>query len=110
VYGVPLPAGAQVNFRKWARRVQWATLPEPQTIQGVEYSVQVNFCGGHVCSGTLAREQDIEGLPCRAQTDALFSVATGLTQCTLARPFLQQGTATTSACVSWSNHPRSSIR
>src|SRR5207302_1846508 len=49
------------------------------------------FCGGHVCSGTLARDQDIEGLPCLAQTDALFSVATGrLTQCTLARPLFQQ--------------------
>jgi hypothetical protein len=58
----------------------------------VDYPGQVNFCGGHVCSGTLARDQDIEGLPCRAKTDALFSEATGrLAQCTLARPFFQQG-------------------
>jgi hypothetical protein len=90
VYGVPLPAGALVNFRKWARRVQWANLPAPQIIQGVEYVSQVNLCGRNVCSGTLARDQDIQGLPCRAQTVVSFSETTGrLTECNLARPLLR---------------------
>jgi hypothetical protein len=92
IYGVPLPAGAQVNLRRWARRVQWATFTTPQAIQGVEYVTQVNFCGSHVCSGVLARDQDIQGLPCRAKTDVHFSEETDqLTWCTLARPFARQG-------------------
>jgi hypothetical protein len=92
MYGVPLPAGAQVNFRKLARRVQWATLPVPQTIHGVEYTAQVNFCGGHVCRGTLARDQDIEGFPCRAQGEVFFSETTGhIDGCTLARAFVSRG-------------------
>jgi hypothetical protein len=91
VYGVPLPAGAQVNFRKWARRVQWATFRTPQTVQGVEYQDQVNFCHQRVCSGTLARDQEIQGLPCRAQTVVNFSEITGrLTECTLAKTFVRQ--------------------
>jgi hypothetical protein len=92
IYGVPLPAGAQVNFRSWARKVQWATFSTPQTIQGIDYVVQVNFCGGRVCSGTLARDQEIQGLPCRAQSVVYYSETTGhLTECTLAHPFLRQG-------------------
>jgi hypothetical protein len=92
IYGVPLPAGAQVNYHYWARRVQWATFSTPQTIHGVDYVVQVNFCGGHVCSGTLARDQEIEGLPCRAQTVVYYSETTGnLTECTLAHAFIRQG-------------------
>jgi hypothetical protein len=92
VYGVPLPAGAQVNFRRWARQVQSATLPAPQNIQGVEYAVEVNFCGRRVCSGTLARDQEIDGLPCLAQTAVGYSETTGrLTECTLAHPFSRQG-------------------
>jgi len=92
VYGVPLPAGAQVNFRWWARRVQWVTFPTPQVIQGVQYQDQVNFCDRRVCSGTLARDQEIQGLPCRAQTVVSYSEITGrLTECTLAQPFIRQG-------------------
>jgi hypothetical protein len=92
IYGVPLPAGAQVNFRTWARKVQWATFSTPQTIQGVDYVVQVNFCGGHVCSGTLAHDQEIQGLPCRAQTVVYYGETTGnLTECTLAHLFVRQG-------------------
>ena len=92
VYGIPLPAGAQVNFRKWGRQVQWATFTTPQNIQGVEYTIEVNICGQRVCRGVLARDQDIEGLPCRAQTDVLYSQITGhLTECTLAHPFSRQG-------------------
>lgn len=92
VYGVPLPAGSQVNFRRWARRVQWATLPKPQAIQGVEYTVEVSICGRRVCSGTLARDQDIQGLPCRAQTEIHYSDKTGdLTWCTVSRPSIRQG-------------------
>lgn len=92
LYGVPLPAGAQVNYRRWARRVQWANLPAPQTIDGVDYAVQVNFCGRRVCSGTLARDQEIQGLPCRAQTEVRYSEQSGaVTGCTFARPFSQQG-------------------
>jgi hypothetical protein len=92
IYGVPLPAGAQVNYRTWARRVQSATFSTPQTIQGIDYVVQVNFCGERVCSGTLARDQDIQGLPCRAQTVVSYSETTGnLTECTLARQVVRQG-------------------
>jgi hypothetical protein len=92
VYGVPLPAGAQVNYRWWARRVQWVIFRTPQTIHGVEYQDQVNFCGQRVCSGTLARDQEIEGLPCRAQTVIYYSALTGsLTECTLSRAFVRQG-------------------
>jgi len=92
VYGVPLPAGAQVNYRWWARRVQWVIFRTPQTIQGVEYQDQVNFCGGRVCSGTLARDQAIDGLPCSAQTVIYYSALTGsLTECTLSRAFVRQG-------------------
>jgi hypothetical protein len=92
VYGVLLPAGAQVNYRWWARRVQWVTFRTPQIIQGVDYVEQVNFCGRRVCSGTLARDQEIQGLPCRAQTVIYFSETTGsLTECTLARAFIRQG-------------------
>lgn len=92
MYGVPLPAGAQVNYRRWARRVQGATLPKPQTIDGVEYVAQVTFCGRRVCSGTLARDQEIQGLPCRAQTEIRYSEQAGVvTACTIARPFLRQG-------------------
>lgn len=92
MYGIPLPAGAVVNFRRWARRVQWATLRTPQSIQGVEYTLQVNFCGQRVCSGTLARDREIEGLPCRAQTEVHYSEITGhLSDCTLSRPFSRQG-------------------
>lgn len=92
IYGVPLPAGAQVNYRIWARRVQWAAFSTPQTIQGINYVVQVNFCGERVCSGTLARDQEIQGLPCRAQTVVYYSETTGnLTECTLAHAFVRQG-------------------
>ena len=92
VYGVPLPAGAQVNYRRWARRVQWAVFRSPQTLQGVEYVDQVNFCGKRVCSGTLARDQEIQGLPCRAQTVVDYSQIDGrVTECTLAQPFVRQG-------------------
>jgi len=92
VYGVPLPAGAQVNYRRWARRVQWAVFRTPHTIQGVEYVGQVNFCGGRVCSGTLARDQEIQGLPCSAQTVVDYAEIDGrLTECTLANPFVRQG-------------------
>ncbi len=92
MYGVPLPAGALVNYRRWARQVQWATFTTPQNIQGVEYTLQVNFCGRRVCRGTLARDQDIDGLPCRAQTDVIYSQSTGrLSECTLAHPFVRQG-------------------
>ena len=92
VYGVALPAGAQVNYRKWARRVQSASFRTPQTIQGVEYVDQVSFCGRRVCSGTLARDQEIQRLPCRAQTVVAYSETTGrLAECTLARPFARQG-------------------
>jgi hypothetical protein len=92
VYGVPLPAGAQVNYRRWARRVQWVTFRTPQIIQGVEYQDQVNFCDRRVCSGTLARDQEIQGLPCRAQTVVNYSEINGrLTECTLAHPFVRQG-------------------
>ena len=92
VYGVPLPAGAQLDYRKWARRLQWVIFRAPQSIQGVEYVDQVNFCGQRVCSGTLARDQEIQGLPCRAQTVADYSETTGhLTECTLAHSFVRQG-------------------
>ncbi len=92
LYGLALPAGAQINYRRWARRVQWVIFRAPQTIEGVEYMDQVNFCGRRVCSGTLARNQEIQSLPCRAQTVVAFSETTGqLTECTLARPFLRQG-------------------
>lgn len=92
VYGVPLPAGAQVNYRKWARHLQWVIFRTPQTIQGVEYIDQVNFCAGRVCSGTLARDQEIQSLPCRAQTVVSYSQTTGhLAECTLAHPFARQG-------------------
>jgi hypothetical protein len=92
VYGVPLPAGAQVNYRRWARRVQWAVFRTPQTLQGVEYIDQVNFCGQRVCSATLARDQEIQGLPCRAQTVVNYSEIDGrLKECTLANPFVRQG-------------------
>jgi hypothetical protein len=91
LYGVPLPAGAQVNYRWWAHRVQWAIFRTPQIIQGVEYQDQVNFCGRRVCSGTLAGDQEIQGLPCRAQTVVDYSEITGrLTECTLAHPFVRQ--------------------
>ena len=92
VYGVSLPTGAQVSYRRWARRLQWVNLRTPQTIQGVEYVDQVNFCNQHVCSGTLARDQDIRGIPCRAQTTIQFSETTAyLTQCTLSHPLNRQG-------------------
>ena len=92
IYGVQLPAGAVVNFRRWARRVQWANLRTPAMIQGVEYVRQVNFCGKRVCSGTLARDQEIEGLPCRAQTEINYSETTGhLGGCTLARSAVIDG-------------------
>jgi len=92
VYGVPLPAGAQVNYRRWARRIQWAIFRTPQILQGVEYVDQVTFCGRRVCSGTLARDQEIQGLPCRAQTGVNYSEIDGrLTECTLAHPFDRQG-------------------
>jgi hypothetical protein len=91
MYGVALPAGAQVNFRKWARRVQWANFQSPQAVQGVEYINQVNFCGQRVCSGTLSRDQEIEGIPCRGQTAVSFSETTGhLIECTLAHPLVRQ--------------------
>src|SRR5271168_3007886 len=44
VYGISLPAGAQISYRRWARRLLWANFRTPQTIQGVEYVNQVNFC------------------------------------------------------------------
>jgi hypothetical protein len=92
VYGVPLPAGAQVNYHRWARRVQWAFFRTPQEIRGVEYAGQVNFCGSRVCSGTLARDQEIQGIPCRAQTDVHYSETTGqLTSFTLSRSFARDG-------------------
>ena len=92
VYGVPLPAGAQLDYRKWARRLQWVIFRAPQSIQGVEYVDQVNFCGQRVCSGTLARDQEIQSLPCRAQTVVGYSETTGhLTECTLAHSFVRQG-------------------
>jgi hypothetical protein len=92
LYGVPLPAGAQVNYRWWAHRVQWAIFRTPQIIQGVKYQDQVNFCGRRVCSGTLAGDQEIQGLPCRAQTVVDYAETTGrLTECTLAHPFVRQG-------------------
>ncbi len=92
VYGVPLPAGAVVNYRRWARRVQGASLPTPYSIQGVDYIGQVTFCGKRVCGGTLAHNQEIEGLPCRAQTDVNYSAEKGhLSGCTLARHFLPPG-------------------
>jgi hypothetical protein len=91
VYGVSLPTGAQVSYRRWARRLQWVNFRTPQTIQGVEYVDQVNFCNQHVCSGTLARDQDIQGIPCR-QAPIQFSPTTAhLTECTLSRPFVQDG-------------------
>jgi len=68
VYGVPLPAGAQVNVHRWARRVVWAALPSPQRIQGVEYVGEVTFCDRRVCSGTLARDQEIDGVTWPAGT------------------------------------------
>jgi hypothetical protein len=72
--------------------VQWVIFRAPQTIEGVEYVDQVNFCGRRVCTGTLARDQEIQGLPCRAQTVAGYSETTGhLTECTLAHPFVRQG-------------------
>jgi hypothetical protein len=92
VYGISLPAGAQISYRRWARRLQWANLRTPQTIQGVEYINQVNFCNQHICSGTLARDQEIEGIPCRAQTEIQFSpTSTHLTACTLSRALVQNG-------------------
>jgi hypothetical protein len=92
VYGISLPAGAQITYRRWARRLQWVNLRTPQTIHGVEYINQVNFCNQHVCSGTLARDQEIEGIPCSAQTPVQFSpTTTRLTECTLSRPLIQDG-------------------
>jgi hypothetical protein len=92
VYGISLPAGAQVSYRRWARRLQWVNLPNPQTIQGVEYVNQVTFCNQHVCSGTLARDQEIEGVPCSAQTPVQFSpTTTHLTECTLSRSLVREG-------------------
>ena len=92
VYGVPLPAGAQVNYHRWARRVQWATFTTPQVIEGIEYTGQVNFCGHRVCSGTLTHDQEIQGLLCAAQTEVQFAESDGrLNVCTLSRSFLRQG-------------------
>jgi hypothetical protein len=92
VYGVPLPAGAQVNVHRWARRVLWATLPSPQVMQGIEYVGQVTFCDRRICTGTLARDQEIGGVTCQGQKEVHFSEKTGrLTDCTLARPFTRQG-------------------
>jgi hypothetical protein len=92
VYGISLPADAQISYRRWARRLLWANFRTPQTIQGVEYVNQVNFCEKHVCSGTLARDQEIEGIPCRAQTEIQFSPTTAhLTECTLSRQLIQGG-------------------
>ena len=92
VYGISLPAGAQLCYRRWAQRLQWVNLRTPQPIQGVVYINQVNFCNQHICSGTLARDQEIEGIPCRAQTEIQFSpTTTHLTECTLARPLIQDG-------------------
>jgi len=92
VYGVPLPAGTQVNYHRWARRVQWVILHTPQAIEGVDYIGQVDFCGKRVCSGILARNQDIQDIPCRAQTEVHFAEKTSdLTSCTLARQLTKQG-------------------
>lgn len=92
VYGVSLPTGAQINYRRWARRLQWVNFRTPQTIQGVDFIGQVNFCNQHICSGTLARDQEIEGVPCSAQTEIQFSPTTAhLTDCTLSRPFSRDG-------------------
>jgi hypothetical protein len=94
VYGVPLPAGTQVNYHRWARRVQWVILHTPQTIQDVDYIGQVDFCGKRVCSGILARNQDIQDIPCHAQAEVHFAEKTSdLTSCTLARQFTRQGVA-----------------
>lgn len=94
VYGVPLPSGTVVSYRRWARRVQSANLRTPFRIQGADYLGLVTFCGQRVCGGTLARDQDVEGLPCRAQADVSYSEGTGrLTGCTLARSFSRQGVA-----------------
>ncbi len=92
VYGISLPAGAQISYRRWARRLQWANFRTPQTIQGVEYINQVDFCNQHICSGTLARDQAIEGIPCRAQSEIQFSpTTTHLTECTLSRSLVVEG-------------------
>ena len=92
VYGISLPAGAQISYRRWARRLLWVNFRTPQTIQDVEYVNQVNFCDRHVCSGTLARDQEIEGIPCRAQTEIQFSpTTTHLTECTLSHQLIQGG-------------------
>ena len=92
VYGISLPAGSQISYRRWARRLLWVNFRTPQTIQDVEYVNQVNFCIRHVCSGTLARDQEIEGIPCRAQTEIQFSpTTTHLTECTLSRQLIQGG-------------------
>ncbi|HLK17551.1 MAG TPA: hypothetical protein VKT81_01310 [Bryobacteraceae bacterium] len=86
VYGVPLPAGTQISYRRWAKRLQWANFQTPQTIQGVEYINQLDFCNQRPCSGTLASDQEIEGIPCRARSAIKFSPETGrLFECTLAR-------------------------
>ena len=77
VYGIPLPAGTQVNYRKWSRRVQWVVLGSPQVIDGVEYTGQVTFRGRRVLSGTLARDQQIQGVPCRARSHARFAEEDG---------------------------------
>jgi len=68
VYGIPLPAGAQVNVHRWARRVLWVSLPSPQTIQGVEYVGQITFSNGRVSSATLARSQAVDGVEWPAGT------------------------------------------
>jgi hypothetical protein len=92
VYGISLPAGAQITYRRWARRLQWVNFRTPQTIQGIEYINQVNFCNQHICSGTLARDQEIEGIPCRGQNEIQFSpTTTHLTECTLSRSLVREG-------------------
>ena len=92
VYGIPLPAGSRVNYHRWARAVQWATLPVPQMIQGIDYKVQVTVCGGRVCGGTLARDQEIQGIPCLGGTEVKYSDRTGrLIDFTVAGPWEQRG-------------------
>lgn len=91
------------SYRSLERgREHWITLAAPKTIDGVEYVGKLVFLDGRVSTGTLARNQDVQGIRCLAKTEVHYTRKSGhLEECTLAGPVSRQGAVWPTGTILW---------